>query len=100
MRARERCRGSDGLIRKSPIRLPAASAGLAGLTAHQQRILREIATGASNKKIAADLVVSVQSVENATASALRALGIDGTDHEVNVRVMAPLTYLRLSTQGY
>ena len=77
--------------------LPAASAGL---TAHQQRILREIATGASNKKIAADLVVSVQSVDNATASALRALAIDGTDHEVNVRVMAPLTYLRLSTQGY
>lgn len=80
--------------------LASAPVGLAALSAHQQRILREIATGASNKKIAADLAVSVKSVENATASALRALGIDGTDDEVNVRVLAALTYLRLSTQGH
>lgn len=72
--------------------------GLALLSAHQQRILRSIASGASNKKIAADLGVSVKSVENATASALRALGIDGTDDDVNVRVMAAVTYLRLSAR--
>jgi DNA-binding NarL/FixJ family response regulator len=78
--------------------LSASAPGLALLSAHQQRILRSIASGASNKKIAADLGVSVKSVENATASALRALGIDGTDDEVNVRVMAALTYLRLAAR--
>ncbi len=79
--------------------LPAVSAGLAQLSPHQQRILRAIATGASNKKIAADLGINVKSVENATASALRALGIDGTDEAVSVRVLAALTYLRLATQA-
>lgn len=79
--------------------LPAASAGLAALTAHQQRILREIATGASNKKIAADLGINVKSVENATASALRTLGIDGTDENVSVRVLAALTYLGIRTRN-
>lgn len=78
--------------------LSASPPGLALLSAHQQRILRSIASGASNKKIAADLGVSVKSVENATASALRALGIDGTDDEVNVRVMAALTYLRMAAR--
>jgi len=78
--------------------LSASAPGLALLSAHQQRILRSIASGASNKKIAADLGVSVKSVENATASALRALGIDGTDDEVNVRVMAAVTYLRLAAR--
>jgi DNA-binding NarL/FixJ family response regulator len=78
--------------------LSASAPGLALLSAHQQRILRSIASGASNKKIAADLGVSVKSVENATASALRALGIDGTDDDVNVRVMAALTYLRLAAR--
>lgn len=78
--------------------LSASAPRLALLSAHQQRILRSIASGASNKKIAADLGVSVKSVENATANALRALGIDGTDDEVNVRVMAALTYLRLAAR--
>jgi len=78
--------------------LPAAPVGLAALTPHQQRILRAIATGASNKKIASDLGVNIKSVENATASALRTLGIDGRDTEVSVRVLAALTYLRLTTQ--
>ncbi len=78
--------------------LSASAPGLALLSAHQQRILRSIASGASNKKIATDLGVSVKSVENATASALRALGIDGTDDDVNVRVMAAVTYLRLAAR--
>jgi DNA-binding NarL/FixJ family response regulator len=78
--------------------LPAASGALAELSAHQQRILREIATGASNKKIGQELGINVKSVENATAQALRALGIDGTDQNVNARVLAALTYLRLASE--
>lgn len=79
--------------------LPKSSATLDELTAHQQRILAAVATGASNRKIAADLGIPVKSVENATALALRNLGIDGTDVEVNVRVMAALTYLRLVSEA-
>ena len=79
--------------------LPKSSATLDELTAHQQRILAAVATGASNRKIAADLGIQVKSVENATALALRNLGIDGTDVEVNVRVMAALTYLRLVSEA-
>jgi DNA-binding NarL/FixJ family response regulator len=78
--------------------LPSASGALAELSAHQQRILREIASGASNKKIGEDLGINVKSVENATAQALRTLGIDGTDQNVNVRVLAALTYLRLASE--
>jgi len=79
--------------------LPSVGNHVASLSAHQERILRAIATGASNKKIAADLGLSVKSVENATAGALRSLGIDGTDENVSVRVLAALTYLRLATQN-
>ncbi|MCF8531297.1 MAG: LuxR C-terminal-related transcriptional regulator [Candidatus Nanopelagicales bacterium] len=79
--------------------LPEAPRGLGALTPHQQRILRAIATGASNKRIAEDLGVSPKSVENATASALRTLGIDGTDADVNVRVLAALAYLRSAATG-
>lgn len=75
--------------------LPPTGVGLDVLTPHQQRILKLIATGASNRLIAVQLAVSVKSVENATTGALRALGIDGTDPDVNVRVLASLAYLRL-----
>jgi len=79
--------------------LPSVGNHVASLSAHQERILRAIATGASNKKIATDLGINVKSVENATAGALRSLGIDGTDENVSVRVLAALTYLRLATQN-
>jgi len=65
------------------------------LTPHQERILRLIATGASNKKISDELGIPIKSVENATAGALRSMGIDGADPEINVRVTAAMTYIRL-----
>lgn len=75
--------------------LPAYALGNAELTAHQERIMRLIATGASNKRIAEELGIPIKSVENATAAALRALGIDGTDPGINVRVSAALAYIRM-----
>lgn len=80
--------------------LPDAGVGIDSLTPHQVRILEAIATGASNRRIADDLGISSKSVENATASALRTLGIDGTDTRINVRVTAALTYLRLRYRGF
>lgn len=79
--------------------LPETGVGLDALTPHQRRILEAISTGASNRSIADALGIPVKSVENATASALRALGIDGTDPGINVRVVAALTYLRLRYGG-
>jgi len=79
--------------------LPESGAGLDALTPHQRRILEAIATGASNRSIADALGIPVKSVENATASALRTLGIDGADPAINVRVVAALTYLRLRYGG-
>lgn len=75
--------------------LPTRTVEQAELTAHQERILRLIATGASNKRIAEDLNIPIKSVENATAAALRALGIDGTDPGINVRVSAAMAYIRM-----
>jgi len=74
---------------------PAVGGSLADLTAHQRRILQAIAGGASNRSISESLGIPVKSVENATAGALRTLGIDGHDPHINVRVMAALAYLRL-----
>lgn len=79
--------------------LPDTGVGIDALTPHQVRILEAIATGASNRTIADNLGVTPKSVENATASALRTLGIDGTDPRINVRVTAALTYLRLRYRG-
>ncbi|MCF8527542.1 MAG: response regulator transcription factor [Candidatus Nanopelagicales bacterium] len=75
--------------------IPVTSGGLEALTAHQRRILQLIASGSSNRAIADSLGVPVKSVENATAGALRSLGIDGADPSINVRVVASLTYLSL-----
>lgn len=75
--------------------VPLLPGSLDMLTAHQQRILRHIAHGESNKRIALDLGIDTKAVENATAAALRTLGLDGTDPDVNVRVTVALAYLRL-----
>jgi DNA-binding NarL/FixJ family response regulator len=79
---------------------PVVSHSLDALTPHQQRILKGIARGDSNRRIALDLDLSLKSVENATTNALRALGIDGQDADINVRVVAALTYLRLVTGSF
>jgi len=75
--------------------LPESGSSRFALTAHQERILRMIATGASNKRISDELGIPIKSVENATAGALRSLGIDGSDPKINVRVTAAMTYIRL-----
>jgi DNA-binding NarL/FixJ family response regulator len=49
--------------------------GVAGLTARQREILRELRTGATNRQIAARLVISEQTVKNHVSRVLKKLNL-------------------------
>ncbi len=63
------------------------------LSAHQDRVMRMLASGASNAAIAEALGTSTKSVEHAITGIMEALGIDSADPRVNPRVAATLAYL-------
>lgn len=66
------------------------------LTAHEDRVMRMVAAGASNAAIAESLGTTAKSVEHAITGILDALAIDTADRRVNPRVAATLVYLGLT----
>ena len=73
---------------------PRENSPLSMLTPRQQEILQLITQGYSNSAIAAELDLSIKSVENQINLIYQALQIDSTNRSVQPRVMAVLTYLR------
>ena len=65
------------------------------LSAHQLRVLRLLAGGASNVLIAEQIGVSPKSVEHAISGILDQLSIDARDPTTNARVTAAVSYIRL-----
>lgn len=62
------------------------------LTAGELRVLDLLAVGLSNDGIAADLGVSLKTVETHISSAFGKLGLQGRDHRTNRRVVAALRW--------
>jgi DNA-binding NarL/FixJ family response regulator len=67
---------------KLPARGEAASEDVSSLTPRQREILRELKTGATNRQIAARLVISEQTVKNHVSRVLKKLNIKSR-HELN-----------------
>lgn len=65
------------------------------LSAHQVRVMRMVAAGASNHAIAESIGTTTKSVEHAITAILQQLGIDSGDRQVNARVAATLAFLGL-----
>ena len=65
------------------------------LSAHQLRVLRLLAGGASNALIAEQIGASPKSVEHAISGILDQLAIDARDPTTNARVTAAVSYIRL-----
>ena len=76
-------------------RRPAADERLAALTARELQVLTAMAGGRSNEGIAADLVITVGSVEKHIASVMGKLELDGS-RSANRRVLAVLAFLEHS----
>jgi DNA-binding NarL/FixJ family response regulator len=72
----------------TPVRLAEA------LSAHQLRVLRLLAGGASNALIAEEVGASPKSVEHAISGILDQLAIDARDPTTNARVTAAVSYIR------
>lgn len=65
------------------------------LTGHQATVLRLVSLGLSNKAIAAQLTMSVHSVESATKRLAKNLGLR-SDSDTNMRVMLAQKYFQMS----
>ena len=74
---------------------PIATLSGRGLSAHQERVLRLLAGGASNATIAETCGTTTKSVEHAITSILDVLGIDAGDRTTNARVVAATACIRL-----
>jgi DNA-binding CsgD family transcriptional regulator/tetratricopeptide (TPR) repeat protein len=60
-------------------RVAALGAGVEVLTRRQQEIAQRVVAGASSREVAADLVVSIRTVDNHLAAIYRKLGVSGRD---------------------
>lgn len=70
-----------------------ASSPLSGLTARETQILALVASGASNTRIAAELVLAERTVEKHIGSIMAKLDLDPEDTATHRRVRAVLVYL-------
>lgn len=75
--AREQLDAAGAILRRLSGEAPAAPADDAGLTRREQEVLRLIARGLSNAEIAAELVLSVRTVERHVSSVYRKIGVAG-----------------------
>ena len=67
-----------------------------GLLAPQQhRVMRLMASGLSNSAIGLECHISTKAVERTIAKALNLLGVQSTSPNINPRVMAAMTYLKV-----
>lgn len=66
---------------------------LGGLTPRELEILAKVAEGASNARIAEELVLTERTVEKHITSVLAKLGLDPSDAAAHRRVRAVLVYL-------
>ena len=96
VRAVQVTRAGDTMVDPAIIEeAPSATLGRQGLTAHQERVLRLLAGGASNATIAETCGTTTKSVEHAITSILESLGIDAGDRATNARVVAATACIRL-----
>ncbi|MGB4324129.1 MAG: response regulator transcription factor [Candidatus Nanopelagicales bacterium] len=74
----------------------ASETPLAGLTPRQLDVLARMASGWSNKKIAADLFLTTRSVESVVHNIIENLGLRDAEEGLNPRVSSILLYLKYS----
>jgi two-component system response regulator FixJ len=67
-----------------------ASAKLVALTRRQREVLKRLALGESNKRIAHDLGLSIRTVESYRAQMMQKLGVRGTAQAVRIALLAGL----------
>jgi DNA-binding NarL/FixJ family response regulator len=72
---------------------------LATLTDTERSVLGALAAGRSNKAIAAEVHVSVKTVERILSTIYSKLGVDARDESVNPRVQAVLRWASAPTSG-
>lgn len=96
----ERVRRGDVVVDRSLVRrllqAPARESQLARLSEQERQVLRLMAEGYSNAGVALQLLLSERTVEDHAGRIFTKLDISGRDSSSNKRVLAVLTWLRLT----